>query len=251
LQLVLDGGETRVINFSIEALLPTFPDFVVGVVVAEAIAPPAHSGDILDELIDDERRRVAERLAGQELAEVQALKCWRQAYKAFGVRGTTYRSSVDRLVRSVLKNERPFPRISPLVDTYNVASLHHLVPIGADDLAVARPPLAFRFATEHDTFVPLGSATGAIECPEPGEVVYADSERVLCRRWNWYQCAGSAVSHGTTRAVLTVQGLGPNARSVVETATADLDRLLTQVCGSQQSQVVLDGARPNAHLSSP
>ena len=96
---------------------------------------------------------------------------------------------------------RPLARVNAFVDLYNAVSLEHVLPLGADDLDRVTPPLAFRFAREGDSFVDMADAeTGEPpEAPKPGEVVYADADHVLCRRWNWRQDARSLITPATTR----------------------------------------------------
>ncbi len=102
------------------------------------------------------------------------------------------------------------PRINPFVDAYNAVSLAHVLPAGADDLDRVAGDLAFRFSREGDDFRDMGaldeSGAPLADPPKPGEVVYADSKKILCRRWNWRQDARSAISPETRRAVVTLAG---------------------------------------------
>jgi DNA/RNA-binding domain of Phe-tRNA-synthetase-like protein len=239
------------IEVSIAELIGAFPDAVIAFVVTAGIEAGAEASTVVEQRMAEARQAAVARIAGRDFADVPELACWRRAYKVFGVRGTSHRSSVERMARLAVRADRTLPRVSPLVDAYNAISLGQLVPVGADDLDQVQPPLAFRIARPGDRFVPLGSATGAEEPPEPGEVVYADAARILCRRWNWYQGAHTAITEPTRRAVLTVQALGPGARAVVEQATHELDEILTRVLGSRQRVVVLDRATPTAHLADP
>ena len=91
---------------------------------------------------------------GLALAEIDELQAWRAAYKAFGVKKTSYRSSAERLLKQVQQG-RGLPRINSLVDTYNAISARHRMPIGADDLAKVAGPLAFRYARPEDDFFAL------------------------------------------------------------------------------------------------
>src|SRR6185503_13983361 len=103
------------------------------------------------------------------------------------------------------------------------------------------PPLAFRFARAGDSFVALGG-DGQDDPPKAGEVVYADEQKCLCRRWNWYQDGRSAISPQTRRAVLTVQALEDEPR--VEVAAEELAGLLTAHCGATVRWAVADRANP-------
>lgn len=234
------------IEFSIAPVVERFEHFVVAVVIADGIRtkPAQQTEPVLADLLAKECRAAVARVGGREFGSIPEFACWRQAYKAFGVRGTSFRSSVERLVRLAMREDRPWTRIGPLVDAYNVVSVRHFLPVGCDDLAVVKAPMGFRYAREGDRFVPLGSPAEAVEAPDPAEVVYADSRRVLCRRWNWYQAAETAVTDNTRRAVLTIQALTPDSRRSVETAMRDLDELLGTLCGSRQDVAILDASRP-------
>jgi DNA/RNA-binding domain of Phe-tRNA-synthetase-like protein len=135
------------------------------------------------------------------------------------------------------------------------------VPVGADDLAKVVSPLAFRYARAGDTFVRLGDETQTPDPPAPGEVVYADAEKCLCRRWNWAQDARSAIGAQTTRAVLTVQALAAEPvgqvtqvghvgdGGQVEEATRALCELLAEHCGVRTAWAVADRERPSVSVA--
>ena len=156
---------------------------------------------------------------------------------------TSYRSSAERLLRLLQKGER-LPEVNNLVDLYNAISLRTLLPIGADDIARIKSPLAFRYARPADSFVALGDAAQANDPPKDGEVVYADAEKVLCRRWNWYQDARSAIALGTTQATLTVQAIEPISTGQVEDIASELAKLIETHCGGTVAWAVADKAHP-------
>jgi len=154
------------------------------------------------------------------------------------VKKTSYRSSVGRLLRNVL-NKKPLAAINSLVDCYNRISVKHLMPVGADDLDKVEGGIAFRRAHEGDSFIPLGQEHN--DPPKSGEVVYADTAKVLCRRWNWYQDARSPVSTGTSRAVLTIQSQGVGD---LEAAAEELAADMTRFCGGTAVWKIADRQTP-------
>jgi DNA/RNA-binding domain of Phe-tRNA-synthetase-like protein len=122
------------------------------------------------------------------------------------------------------------------------------LPIGADDLDRVTPPLAFRYARAADTFVALGDPAAAPDPPQAGEVVYADAEKCLCRRWNWYQDARSAIAPHTTRAVLTVQTLADDDGKLHK-ATSHLVELIATSTGGSARWAVAHAAAPLVGVS--
>ncbi|MEA2928879.1 MAG: hypothetical protein QOG38_1307 [Hyphomicrobiales bacterium] len=232
-------------RLSIAEIADTFPHYRVAVVVAEDLTIAPQRPAALDLLIAQREAESRARWAAMELAQIPGIAAWRAAYKAFGIRQTRYRSSVERLVKNVLAG-RTLARINSFVDLYNAVSLAHVLPLGADDLDKITPPLAFRFTRAGDTFLDMadGGETGD-EAPKPGEVVYADASHVLCRRWNWRQDARSLITPATTRAVVTLQS---NGAGDVAAAAGDLVDLIGEFCGGQCRVAILDTAQRSVGL---
>ncbi|WP_421877227.1 B3/4 domain-containing protein [Pacificispira sp.] len=233
-------------KFTISPILETFPTYRVAVLLAEDLTVAPDRGNALDALIAQGEAEAAERFDPEDLGGVPAIADWRRAYRDFGIKQTKYRSSVERLLRSAVKG-RGLPRINRPVDAYNLISIRHLAPIGADDLDRVDGDLAFRFAAGTESFLPLGKEDQGEDPPKPGEVVYADAAKVLCRRWNWYQDGRSCISPRTRRAVVTLQSLG---HADVEAAAEDLSRLWRDFCGVRASWQVADAARPDLTFES-
>jgi DNA/RNA-binding domain of Phe-tRNA-synthetase-like protein len=229
------------VSLDIAGIAADFPAYRVALVVAEGIKnAPARPAALAAEIAEVESGLRA-RLTGVPLSQVPELDLWREAYKAFGIRKTSYRSSVERLVRLIV-NRDGLPKISAFVDAYNLISARHLLPLGADDLAQVEGELAFRYSRAGDSFQRLGSDPPQEEPPKPGEVVYADQEKVLCRRWNWSQDRRSAVTLTTHHAVLTVQSLG--ASGAAEAAAEDLCAALERHCGARTRWTVASAEEP-------
>jgi DNA/RNA-binding domain of Phe-tRNA-synthetase-like protein len=82
--------------------------------------------------------------------------------------------------------------------------------------------------------------------PKPGEVVYADAEKVLCRRWNWRQDARSVIRPETRRAIVTLQA---NGEGDAGKAAEELTELLSSECGGSYSVALLDRDNPVRELT--
>ena len=239
--------ETNV-ALTIAELLPRFPAYRVALVVAEGLALETARPPELAALIAGVEAEVGEAWGERPSGEIPEIRAWREAYKGFGVKKTSYRSSVERLIRSIQRG-RGLPGVNTLVDAYNAVSARHLMPVGADDLDRLTGPLAFRYARPGDRFTALGDESATDDPPKQGEVVYADAEKVLCRRWNWYQDARSATSLGTRRAAITVQHLGGGA--ALESAVEELCDWLDRFCGARCAWQIADKERPTAEAVLP
>ena len=122
------------------------------------------------------------------------------------------------------------------------------MPLGADDLARVSGDLAFRYSRPGDEFLDMASGAGDApqsDPPKPGEVVYADDEKILCRRWNWRQDLRSLVTALTDRAVVTVQS---NGEGDLDAAVADLGDLVGRFAGGTVRVTIADRRQPLVSL---
>lgn len=234
------------VTLSTAELVAAFPDFRVAVLVAEDLTVPAGRPEALDGLIAAREAEARARWGGTDLSAIPGIAAWRAAYRGFGIKKTSYRCSVERIVKNILA-ERTIPRINGFVDAYNAVSLSHVLCVGADDLDRTQGPFAFRISRPDDTFLDMAAEPGEDpnDPPKPGEVVYADQRHVLCRRWNWRQDARSIITPQTRRAVVTLQG---NGVGDVEAAAADLAGLLERFCGARTRTALADAERPDVTL---
>ena len=236
-----------VVSLDISEVAGNFPAFRVALVVVDPLAIPAERPPMLEAFVEETAARVARDLAGRDLADMAELKAWRQGYRAFGVKKTSYRSSVERLLKNIQRGAG-LPRVNALVDAYNAVSALWRMPIGADDLDRVTPPLAFRYARPTDTFMALGDPAAAPDPPPAGEIVYADADKCLCRRWNWYQDGRSAIASHTARAVLTVQTLSGDD-SELQKATLRLADLIGRCCGGRVRWAIAHAVAPLVAVS--
>ena len=204
-------------------VLATFPDFRAAVIVVEGSGAPEDRPPAIEAYVAEAERNCRARWSAMELSAIPGVAAWRRAYKGFGIKSTSYRSSVERLVKRVLAGG-DLPRVNGCVDLYNAVSLEHVLCAGADDLDRVVGDLAFRFAREGDTFIDMAPVEGLPpeQPPKAGEVVYAAGSTVLCRRWNWRQDARSIVTPRTRWVVLTIQSNGAGS---VEDAARDIEGL--------------------------
>ena len=230
-------------HIDITEIIGAFPEFRVAVVTAEEIDIGAERPPELAATIIDREAACRRQWRGTELSEIPGIAAWRQAYRAFGIKRTSYRSSVERLVKNVLAG-RGLPAINAFVDAYTAVSLAHVMPLGADDLDKVAGDLAFRYSRLGDQFLEMagaGEERSEADPPKEGEVVYADGEKILCRRWNWRQDMRSLVTPLTRGAVVTVQS---NGVGDVEAAAADLSDLLRRFAGAKTRTTIADRLRP-------
>ena len=214
-----------------------FPGYVRGVVIAHDLtngpSPPA----LLD-LLREAEASVRARVKAEAVAEEPRIKSWREAYRAFGAKPAEFRSSIEALAR---------PAINALVDIGNLISLRHLAPAGAHAIDLLAGDLALRPATGAEQFLAFGSTE--IEHPLPGEIVFAEGDTVLTRRWTWRQAQHTLTLPQTRAVEFNIDGLPPVPPADVEQAGVEIMELVKRFCGGRARFAMLGPDRPSISLA--
>lgn len=154
--------------------------------------------DDLESLIEMVDRRLA---SGAE-AEMPEIAAWREVFSRMGLKPTQYRCAAEALLRRFRK-DRNLPRLHPLVDYLNHASMAFAIPIAAFDCAKVADGITVRPADGSERYLTF---QGDTENPPAGEIVFADREgNAHARRWTFRQSALSAVTPETDRALIVAE----------------------------------------------
>ncbi len=160
----------------------------------------------LDSRVEQWKGSLAEELASiglsiDNLASHPDVAGWRQVFSSMGVKPSKYRSSLEALLRRVLK-EKSLWTVNSIVDLYNCVSVRTLLPMGAFDLDKIKGNIEIRYGKSGEKFYPLGSEEA--EEVLPGHVVYADSEKICTWLWNHRDSRLAGLDEGSRRAVFVV-----------------------------------------------
>ena len=118
-----------------------FPQLVAGVAFATGISPDAAPDDSVTRFTAIAKSR----LAGATESELPEIQAWRRAFTTMGLKPTQYRCASEALLRRFRK-EGTLPRLHPLVDVCNAASLAFAVPVAVFDVAAISGSLRVRYA---------------------------------------------------------------------------------------------------------
>jgi DNA/RNA-binding domain of Phe-tRNA-synthetase-like protein len=224
------------IHYSIAPeIFEKYPGYSRGVVLAFDVHNTA-SPERLIHMLRDAEASVRGQAAIESIAEHPRIKPWREAYKAFGAKPSEFRSSVEAMARRALRSD-PLPSINALVDIGNIVSLQHLLPVGGHSMDELTQDIALRFATGEENFVPFGSTE--IEHPLPGEVIFAEGNTVLTRRWTWRQANHTLTLPETRSIEFNIDRLLPVELEEVHTIASQVMALVREYCGGRLSYEVL------------
>ncbi|WP_069173987.1 B3/B4 domain-containing protein [Streptomyces griseus] len=174
------------------------------------------------------------------------IEAWHTAYRSFGTNPRRIRPSVDALGRRLTK-KGTLPRISPAVDSYNVVSVRHGLPVGAFDLGQVTGDVDIRYADGGETFTPLGEPD-AVEHPKAGEIICTDSTDVLTRHWNHRDAHRTRVTEDSTQVAFVLETLRATADGhLLKAAVGELQELLDGHC-AQSAVHYLSPTHPQAAI---
>jgi DNA/RNA-binding domain of Phe-tRNA-synthetase-like protein len=169
------------------------------------------------------------------------VNAWRRVFSRMGLKPTQYRCASESLLRRFRK-EGDLPRIHPLIDVCNAASIAFGIPVAALDVAKIDWPLQVRFAAGNERYL---SFSGEAEQPEPGEVSFVDAAgNAHARRWTHRQSRLSAVSDGTTDVLIVAEAVHPQARSGVDALATALAQAIGGTWHADVEQGRLEGGKP-------
>lgn len=192
-----------------------FPELAAGAIHVDGIVPDATVEEQAEVYTSIASTRL-ERGPESTLPEIQA---WRRTFTKMGLKPTQYRCASEALLRRY-RRDGDLPRLHPLIDLCNAASLAFAVPIAVFDLAQVTDWIEVRFASGEERYLTFGGET---ESPAAGEVIFADAaSQAHARRWTNRQSGLSAV-RGSTSSVLVV------AEAMHDGAVSDLERLVTSL----------------------
>ncbi len=217
-----------------------------GVVIAQGVHNGPSPAALLEALRSAEVS-ISGRLNIDALAENPRLKSWREAYRALGAKPSEFRPSFEALARRVLHGN-PLPSINALVDIGTVVSLNHLVPAGGHAIDMLKESIELRFASGQEDFIPFGSES--IEHADLGEIIFAEGNKVLTRRWTWRQAAHTSIQTDTQAIEFNVDGLPPVDAAEVEQACNEIADLIKSYCGGDIRQELLSQGNPRILLTS-
>ncbi|MFZ7113543.1 MAG: B3/4 domain-containing protein [Desulfatiglandales bacterium] len=234
------------LSYSIaDEVFDLFPGYARGVVLAYEVVNGDSPPDLV-EMLRGAEASVRDRLTMDEVATHPRMASWREAYRSFGAKPGKFRSSIEAMVRRALRHEE-LPSINALVDIGNTLSLRYLVPTGGHAIDVVTQDLALRPATGREEFVAFGS--DEVEHPLPGEIIFAEGNIAITRRWTWRQ-ANHTLTLPTTAAIeFNIDGLPPVPGTEVEEICREVAELIVQYCGGRTHCEILTKENPRMSLS--
>ena len=233
-------------NFIIEsAIFRKFPDLRVGLVLGRGLRVRKRLKE-LENLIEDNKKKLFERIDSKKLTDFTNIKSWRETYRQLGINTRLFKPTVEKLLRRVIK-EHNFPVINTAVNAYLAVELLTMLPIGGYDLAVVDGDIRLRVSKGGELFNPLGGTK--MEFTVPDEVVYSDNKTILTRQWNCRDCDRAKITENSTVIFLSSEA------ALKDISTRDLIETMVKIveyesafCQGMYSTFILDEINPEVEI---
>ena len=219
-----------------EKIKEKFPDARIGWLLADVHVQESHpySEELKKGLF---QMLTAKDITQENLTQQYEVAQWREVFRGMGVKPQKYRSTVEALVKRVLKDQYMW-NISSIVDMYNCVTVSTFLALGAFDTAHIEGDIILRYGQEGDKFLPLGSDEEVI-LVEPQHIVYADSAKIISWLWCYRDTRLTGVSLNTKEAVFIVDtAFTPRMSSVQNGLDMLSGHLIKMGCTPKDSGIV-------------
>ena len=165
---------------------------------------------------------------------------WNEAHRQFNSNPNKFPPAHCALLKRVQKPKTQIPFINKIVAIMNYNSIKDVTPVGGDDLMYAGQCLELRYATGTEIFTPLGCPE-VMEHPNPGEIIYvvAESNEVMCRRWNWRNGHQTRITEETQAIVMNIDVLGEQSEARAVETRDRVAAMLTKFCQAEIEKSLL------------
>jgi len=165
-----------------------------------------------------------------------------------GLNPNKFPPSIANLVKRT-RSGKDLPFVNRLVAIFNVVSLKHRIPCGGDDLAGVTGDVMLMPATGDEIYEPLGNPE-AVERPNPGEIILADTGRrtVFCRGWCWKNGDPSKITRESRLVAINLDAQPPVDLRTLGQAAEELSGLLAAHCGGTAETHLLEPGNPSFEL---
>lgn len=220
-----------------EEMARRYPDLRISFLTVRGMDNTGESPELQAELREAEQRFRGQFADAAALGEDRRIRAWRDTYQSFNVNPNKFRPSAEALLRRVVRGD-PVPWISKAVNAYLLTELSYLLPVGGYDVTGVKGDVTLRLSPGGEPFTAIG---GKAEPTDAGEVVYADDEKVLTRRWNFRDCDQAKVTNDSKDVALFIEATSPAITTEELTGLAELiARKVQQYCGGTAATGLLD-----------
>ncbi len=187
----------------------------------------------MEELRESIFAKVRERYSLEDLKDVNIFRAYRDFFWNIGVDPTKVRPAGEALIRRVLRGS-PIPKINPVVDAYNLASVETGIALAAFDESLIKGDLIMRFAEPGERFIGIGMAEPMSLKGREVVLSYADEDsedEKLVAIYPYRDADSTKVISDTKNVILLSCGVPGIEDDLLEHAIITAIDYITRFCG--------------------
>ena len=160
--------------------------------------------ELFDSFINSELEFCINKYSSASIKEINTIAGFDELHRLYGEKSKKIKSAPETLIRGIMK-KGSIPRISHLVDLYNIISVKYAIALGAHDWDKIKGNIALKFSMGGEVFQPIGATE--LELISPGEYGYFDDKtnELLCRL-EARQSNTSKLTETSTKILMIIQG---------------------------------------------
>lgn len=188
------------------------------------------SNDEFEKFLHEELQGFKKFWKDKDYKEDKILQGFRDLHTKIGKSNRKFPASPEVLLELFLETGR-FPRISTLVDIYNLVSVKTRLALGAHDLDKIIGNVTLRKTFGDEKFFPLGSIE-KVPVP-PGEYAYIDDGNNIICRMEVLQVEPTKITLNSKNVFLIIQGNANTSKEYLESGAKEVLGLITKYCNGE------------------
>ena len=203
-----------------------FPELAICIGVIREVKVQSTTSEtekLRNEIFEEARRN----FVLETLKDDPTVRAYRDFFWSLDIDPTKTRPSGEALLRRILQGKN-IPKISNVVDAYNLASLKTIIPLSGYDLDIVFPPLVIRFSRENDVFQGIGMPS-PIKL-ERKMLLLTDQKRILCI-YPYRDSDATKITSRTRNVLIVGYGAPKIENEKLEEAVSTALELIKKVAG--------------------
>lgn len=170
----------------------------------------------------------------------QLISPWAVAQQEFGKEAKHYHTSVERLLKKVLKNKKVAVD-NTLTNIINYLSLKHIIPMSVDDLSKINGDLTFGVATGKEN-------VSLLKKLRAGALYYHDNKNLLGMKLDYWKNKKTVLTKNSCSALIHIEALPPVNNKELRAIAKETADLVSSFCGGRVKIVVLDKKKNTTNI---
>ncbi len=165
---------------------------------------------------------------------------WRVAQEKFGKKAQHYHTSVERLLKVVLRKKTVATK-DVLTNLVRYLSLKHLVPYGLDDYSKINGDITFSLATGKERVGPLRTV-------KKNALYYKDKKNVLGTKLDYWKSRKTFLGKDSKSALIHIEALPPVNSKELNQMVREAKTLISSFCQGKIKSAVLDKKKNSVRI---